>query len=100
MGSALLGSWSWKGHLDCGYFFGPEGKGAYRFCGGERAFEYSDHGDAVSVYYPGELAPSRFRYQIERDALSIEDSFGETVIYTRCAAPERLPHPETEEERV
>lgn len=86
MRSALIGTWSWNGHLDCGYFFGPDGKGAYFFCGGEKAFEYGDNGDSVTVYYPGELSPSRFRYRIDGDTLSIEDSFGNCVIYNRCDA--------------
>jgi len=93
MRSDLMGAWSWNGHLDCGYFFGSDGKGAYFFGGGEKVFEYRDDGDSVMVYYPGELSPSRFRYRIDGDTMSIEDSFGSRVIYKRCDALYRIQLP-------
>ena len=84
MSSALIGAWGWNGHRDCGYFFAPEGKGSYIFCGGEKTFEYSDNGDSVTVHFKGDLLPNKFRYVIDGDKLSIEDSFGDRVIYKRC----------------
>ena len=84
MSSALIGTWCWNGHQDCGYFFAPEGKGSYIFCGGEKPFEYIDNGDSVTVHFTGDLLPNLFRYNIAGDRLSIEDSFGGVVIYNRC----------------
>lgn len=84
MSSALIGTWCWNSHLDCGYLFAPEGKGSYIFCGGEKPFEYSDSGDSVTVHFVGDLFPNKFRYEISGETLSIEDSFGSRVIYTRC----------------
>jgi len=93
MGSALFGNWSWAGHLECGYRFGKDGKGAYFFLDTEKSFEYQDDGDSVVIYYPGELSPSRFRYTVSEDTLSIEDSFGNPVIYLRCDTLPRIQLP-------
>lgn len=84
MKSKLLGTWCWNDHTDCGYLFSSDGKGAYYFCGGEKPFEYTDNGDSVTVHFIGDLFPNRFRYTVKEDVLSIEDSFGDEVIYTRC----------------
>ena len=84
MNSALIGTWSWNGHLDCGYIFGSDGKGAYFFCGAQKAFEYCDNGTFVSIYYPGDLSPLRFEYTVDGNTLSIEDSFGNRIIYSKC----------------
>jgi len=93
MKSALIGAWGWNGHQDCGYFFAPEGKGSYIFCGGEKTFEYQDNGDSVTVHFTGDLLPNLFRYDIDGDRLSIEDSFGSRVIYTRCESLVKIQLP-------
>jgi len=93
MKSALIGAWGWNGHRVCGYFFAPEGKGSYIFCGGEKTFEYQDNGDSVTVHFTGDLLPNLFRYDIDGDRLSIEDSFGSRVIYTRCESLVKIQLP-------
>ena len=93
MNSALIGAWCWNGHIDWGYLFGPDGKGSFYFCGGEKPFEYSDDGTSVKVHFAGDIFPNKFRYTIEEDILSIEDSFGNWVIYNRCESLVKIQLP-------
>ena len=78
----LVGTWEYK-ELDAAYIFNEDGTGAYRFYGTELPFTYTDDGESVSILYTGNTSPNVFAYTISGKTLSIEDSFGEMVKYTK-----------------
>lgn len=46
-------------------------------------FTYEDDGSKVSILYTGNTMPSEYSYTVNGNVLSIEDSFGEKVEYTK-----------------
>ena len=79
----LVGTWEYK-ELDAAYIFNEDGTGAYRFYGAEMPFTYTDDGESVSILYTGNTSPNVFAYSISGKTLSIEDSYGEMVKYTKA----------------
>lgn len=78
----IVGTWDY-GSMDCAYIFNADGTGAYRFGGADMPFTYTDDGKTVTIQYENSDAPNVFNYTIDGDKLSIEDSFGSIVEYTK-----------------
>lgn len=79
---AIVGSWEYTsgGYV---YTFNADGTGNYTAGTTVMEFTYTDKGDSVEILYTGNTAPSVFKYTISGNTLSIEDSFGEKVEYTK-----------------
>ena len=80
--TTIVGSWESVDMAGAIYNFGEDGKGSYEFMGAAMDFTYTDDGTAVVITY-GKSEPNTFKYTIDGDKLSIEDSFGSTVIYKK-----------------
>lgn len=65
------------------YEFKEKGKGGYTFAGETKSFTYKDDGKKVTLSYEGTTAPSEYEYKIEKDTLTIKDSFGNDVVYKK-----------------
>ena len=78
----LVGQWEYSA-LNCEYTFNEDGTGSYLFAGTEMKFTYEDNGDSFSILYEGNTDATEFEYVIEGKTLTITDSFGEPVEYTR-----------------
>ena len=78
----LVGQWEYSA-LNCTYTFNDDGTGSYNFAGSEMKFTYEDKGDSFSVLYDGNTVASDYEYVIEGNVLTITDSFGSPVEYTR-----------------
>lgn len=78
----LAGTWEYSSG-GYAYTFNADGTGAYTYSGTEMPFTYTDDGAKVSILFNGNSAPNEFAYTISGNTLSIEDSFGELVEYTR-----------------
>ena len=74
--SALVGTWSYGSYV---YTFNADGTGDYS----GSALTWEDLGDKISILYDGFTSPMELEYSIEGDTLTIVDSFGEGVEYTR-----------------
>ena len=68
---------------DVYYNFEKGDTGSYSFYGSTMKFTYEDKGNKVSIKYEGNTSASEFEYSIEKDTLTIKDSFGSDVIYKR-----------------
>ena len=79
----IVGKWVYESADNMYYTFNEDGTGSYFFVGGEMKFTYEDDGDAVTIKYENSTEPSIYKYTIEKDVLSIEDSFGEIVKYVK-----------------
>ena len=78
---SILGTWKYRGELDCAYIFAEDGTGVYRYSGVDMPFTYTDDGSMVSILFEGNTAPNELKYTIAEQILSIEDSFGSVVEY-------------------
>ena len=74
--SALVGTWSYGSYV---YTFNADGTGDYS----GSALTWEDLGDKISILYDGFSSPMELEYSIDGDTLTIVDSFGEGVEYTR-----------------
>lgn len=79
----IVGKWEYEDSSDMYYIFNEDGTGLYYFVSGEMNFTYEDDGKAVTLQYETATEPSTFKYTIEDNVLSIEDSFGEYVKYIK-----------------
>ena len=59
------------------------GKGFYSLGDAKKEFTYIDNSESVTIYYIGDFMPRTYKYFIEENVLSIEDSFGNLVRYKR-----------------
>lgn len=84
---SIVGKWGYydgKNVKDDVYYeFGKDNKGSYSFYGSNMKFTYEDKGNKVSIKYDGNTSASEFEYSIDKDTLTIKDSFGSDVIYKR-----------------
>ena len=83
MKNKLIGCWVSAELSFCAYNFLSEGKGFYSFGDAKKEFTYTDNSESVTIHYIGDFMPSTFKYFIEENILSIEDSFGNLVRYKR-----------------
>ena len=74
--SALVGTWTYGSYV---YTFNADGTGDYS----GSALTWEDLGDKISILYDGFTSPMELEYSIDGDTLTIVDSFGEGVEYTR-----------------
>ena len=79
----IVGTWEYEYSSDMYYTFNEDGTGSYYFVSGEMKFTYEDDGEAVTLHYETATEPSVYKYTIEDDVLSIEDSLGEYVKYIK-----------------
>lgn len=68
---------------DIYYTFKNDKTGSYTFYGEEKKFTYLDDGKKVTINYEGSTIPNEFEYTIDKDILTIKDSFGSDVTYKR-----------------
>ncbi len=78
----LVGQWEYEsgGYT---YTFNEDGTGTYSFGGTEMKFTYEDKGNAFSLLYDGNTDATDYEYVIEGKTLTVTDSFGSPVVYTR-----------------
>ena len=84
--SALVGKWYANGnHNYYFYQFNEDGTGLYGYGDYEEGmkFTYTDNSDSVIIKYDGKDNELDFKYKIEEDTLTIEDSIGQEVIYKK-----------------
>jgi len=79
----IVGKWEYEDSSDMYYTFNEDGTGSYYFVSGEMKFTYEDDGKAVTLHYETATEPSVYKYTIEGNVLSIEDSFGDYVKYIK-----------------
>lgn len=79
--AGIVGTWKYRGSLDCEYTFCADGTGIYNYTGTQMPFTYTDDGTAVSILYEGNTAPTVLKYTISEETLNIEDSFGQVMQY-------------------
>lgn len=79
---AIVGSWEYTsgGYV---YTFNADGTGSYTAGETVMEFTYEDDGSTVKILYKNATVPNEFAYTVSGDTLSIEDSFGEKVEYTK-----------------
>lgn len=79
---AIVGSWEYTsgGYV---YTFNADGTGSYTAGETVMEFTYEDDGSTVKILYSSATVPNEFAYTISGNTLSIEDSFGEKVEYTK-----------------
>lgn len=79
---SIVGSWEYTsgGYV---YTFNADGTGNYSAGSTVMEFTYTDKGDSVEILYTGNTMANVFKYTVSGDTLSIEDSFGEKVEYTK-----------------
>ena len=79
---AIVGSWEYTsgGYV---YTFNADGTGSYSAGSTVMEFTYTDKGDSVEILYTGNTMPNVFKYSISGNTLSIDDSFGDKVEYTK-----------------
>lgn len=79
--ATIVGTWKYRGSLDCEYTFCADGTGIYNYTGTKMPFTYTDDGTAVSILYEGNTDPTVLKYTISEETLNIEDSFGQVMQY-------------------
>lgn len=78
--TSIVGTWVHDGYV---YKFNEDNTGSYTAFDNVLEFTYEDKGDKVSILYKGNTASADFEYKIEKDTLTIKDSFDNDVIYKR-----------------
>ncbi|MBR5459583.1 MAG: hypothetical protein IKV53_01840 [Clostridia bacterium] len=86
MGVKLCGRWEAVGFPTFAYNFLEDGTGYYSMSYAKKEFTFSATEERVTLCYPGDAFPLCFRYEINEDILSIEDSLGNFVEYKKCKA--------------
>ena len=84
----LIGTWVAIGFPCFAYNFTSSSEGYYSMANVKKAFNYSANDETVALYYPGDVSALSFKYEIDGDILSIEDSFGNFVKYKKQGAKE------------
>lgn len=83
----IVGTWNYynnnKASTDAYYTFNSDKTGSYTFYKTKKDFTYEDDGKKVTIKYKNTTSPNVFEYKIEKDILTIKDSFGEDVTYKR-----------------
>lgn len=81
---SIVGQWVYKlGNSEYVYTFNDDGTGSYNAFGVEMKFTYEDDGENVSILYDGNTVASKYAYKVEGKKLTIKDSFGIDVVYTK-----------------
>ena len=83
MDNEIIGRWESVEMSFCAYNFLSDGKGFYSFGDAKKEFTYVDNGESVTIHYIGDFMPRTYKFFIEENVLSIEDSFGNVVRYKR-----------------
>ena len=82
----LVGRWYADGNHNYYYYqFNEDGTGVYGYgqIEGGNNFTYEDKSDSIIIRYDGADNELDFKYKIEEDTLTIEDSIGQEVIYKK-----------------
>lgn len=84
---SIVGVWNYYNgsstSKDIYYTFNKDKTGSYTFAGSSREFKYTDDGKKVTITYDGDTGSSEFEYSIDKNILTIKDSFGSDVKYKR-----------------
>ena len=78
--TGLIGSWVHDNYV---YTFNKDNTGSYTAYSNVLEFTYEDKGDKVTIRYKGNTSSVDFPYKIEKNKLTIKDSFGNDIIYKR-----------------
>ncbi len=79
---SIIGSWVYAGG-GYTYTFNADGSGSYSAGSTVMEFTYEDLGGKVKILYKGNTMASEYGYTVSGNTLSIEDSFGDKVEYTK-----------------
>ena len=77
---SIIGQWE---HLSYVYTFNEDKTGTYNASGISMNFEYEINDKNLSILFNGNTDPTILNYRINGNKLTITDSFGEDVIYTK-----------------
>ena len=78
--SKIVGSWEHTGYT---YTFNSDKTCSYKYGETEMNCTYEDDGEKVSILYDGNTVASEYEYKVEGSKLTIKDSFGDDVVYTK-----------------
>lgn len=76
----IEGSWA---HQDFTYTFNKDKTCSYNAAGTKMTCTYTVDGDKLSILYDGNTVPFETTFKIDGKTLSIKDSFGSDIEYTR-----------------
>ena len=80
----LVGKWRAEGYsVDYYYVFNEDKTCAYEMSGAKMECTYEDDGTKVTILYKGNTSSNTYEYTIDGNTLTIKDSFGNDVKYTR-----------------
>lgn len=79
----LIGTWASVEFPSFAYNFISADEGYYSMADAKKEFKYNADDTKVVIYYPGDVSALSFKYEINEDVLSIEDSFGNFVKYKK-----------------
>lgn len=68
---------------DIYYTFNSDKTGSYTFYGATQKFTYEDDGTKFTLTYENVTEPTAFEYTLDKETLTVKDSFGSDVIYKR-----------------
>ncbi len=78
--AGLVGKWAYGNYV---YTFNEDKTCSYDASGTKMECTYEVDGDKLSILYKGNTAPFETTYKIDGNTLTIKDSFGSDVKYTR-----------------
>lgn len=79
----IVGEWGYETNSEWKYVFEADGTGSYIFGGEPLTFTYEDDGEILKIKYDNADNVNEFKYTIDKDTLSIEDSFGSINKYIK-----------------
>lgn len=82
--NSIVGEWVYKSNdSEYVYIFNEDGTGCYSAWGINTDLTYEIDGENISISYSGNAFPSKYGYKINKKELTLKDSYGIEVIYTR-----------------
>ena len=81
--SPIVGSWESDEAAGVIYTFNEDGTGALKGEGYEISYTYTVKDDTLTLVYSDSNSEQTFNYKIENNVLSITDSNGATITYTK-----------------
>ncbi len=85
--NSIVGTWNYIENnnvkTDIYYTFNKGNNGSYTYYGQVNNFTYEDRGNKIIINYIGNTNSNEYDYSINKDTLTIKDSFGNDVTYKR-----------------
>ena len=79
----LVGIWYYEGSPSIYYTFNKDKSCSYTYGETVSICTYEDEGTRVTIHYEGTSTAKQFEYTITKDTLTIKDSYGSNVVYTK-----------------